>query len=160
MLPSTHLGCCGSSWGCVVWGQLPEGRRPSHAGGNGGRGRPQPALSGSPHRLAWISCTAGPGVRVQQRCLGAGVGEGRVLECRGGCDPEECTAYGPGRGDRPAWVLRAHSYWPATPNAARGGDRNAEEASVAPEKGSRRVDALSLAEGPTNYPEPRGRIRC
>lgn len=83
-----------------------------------------------------------------------------MLECRGGCNPEECKAV-PAQG-KVARVSPAclQSYWPTTPGAARGGDRSAEEASVAPEKGSRRRDALSLADWPTNYPEPSGRIRC
>lgn len=53
--------------------------------GMGGRGRPQLALSGSPHRLAWFSCTAGPRVGVQRAALARAW---MRIGYRSRCDPE------------------------------------------------------------------------
>lgn len=46
---STHLRR--PSWRCEAWRQLSKRQRPNHAGEDGGRERPQPALSERVHRL-------------------------------------------------------------------------------------------------------------
>lgn len=79
--PSTHLGCRGSSWGRVVRRQLPEGRRPGHAGGDGGGlGAPNPRYLGSP--IGWPD----PHVGIEGAARARGVGGGRAQVRRGGRD--------------------------------------------------------------------------
>lgn len=64
------------------------------------------------------------------------MGEGRERGGSGGCDPEECkavrTGAGSARTESCAAELLAGDVW----RAARGGDRSAEKASAALEKGS------------------------
>lgn len=53
------MRCGGPRWRCVAGRQLSKGQWPNHAGEDGGREGPQPALSECCHRLAW--CLVPPG---------------------------------------------------------------------------------------------------
>lgn len=77
------MRCGGPSWRCVAGRQLSKGQWPNHAGEDGGRERPQPALSERGHRLAWLLVPPGftwgflgtvnvpSWVRRARRCTGA-----------------------------------------------------------------------------------------
>lgn len=165
---STHLRR--PSWRCVAWRQISKRQRPNHAGEDGGRERPQPALSERVHRLvrplvpsgfAWgflgaanVRSWGRRGCRCTgtARSCGAGWLRSAALSPAGSadCAPKWAPCVG-GIG----W-LRSTSQL----HSSRWRLRISWEAAGASEKGAGRGDALPLAEGAANYPQPGCRIRC
>ena len=68
--------------------------------GMGGHGSPQPALSGSPHRLAWS------GVPLSYASEFSGAAKTRVRVCSGVREREECGSAARGAEPEPKWVPR------------------------------------------------------
>lgn len=69
--------------------------------GMGGHGRPQPALSGSPHRLAWS------GIPLSYESEFSRAVKTRVRVCSRVREREEWGSAAPGAQPEPKWVPRA-----------------------------------------------------
>lgn len=118
--------------------------------GMGGHGRPQPALSGSPHRLAW------PGVPLSYASEFSGAAKTRIRVCSDVREREESGSEARGAEPEPEWVPRAGT-GPARLDLATAVPRRRLQSQ---KKGAGWGYALPLAESPANYPEPSGRICC